>query len=88
LSAFTSSAFSLFTTGFGVFAGACTPYHAVASNFGKPDSAMVGTSGNAGERFSPVCASARSFPDLICGSVEEKPLNMSCMCPPRRSVTA
>ena len=32
-------------------AGATMQYHEVASNPGKPDSEMVGTSGSSGERF-------------------------------------
>ena len=36
----------------------------------------------------PVTASARSLPLLMWRMVEEKPLNMTCTCPPSMSVTA
>ena len=39
-------------------AGPSTPYQASAENPGKPCSATVGTSGNAGERFGPVIQGA------------------------------
>ena len=45
-------------------AGPTTPYQTEASKPGKPDSAIVGTSGKIGERFSLSTASTRSAPDL------------------------
>jgi len=47
----TSSVCKRVTIGFGTPAGATMHYHEVASNAGRPDSEMVGTSGSAGERF-------------------------------------
>ena len=73
--------------GFGVFAGACTPYHAVASNFGKPCSAIVGTSGKRGRALLAGLRERAQLADLMCGITDEKPLNMSWMWPPE-SVTA
>ena len=46
-------------------AGTCTPNQAVASTSGKPASAVVGTSGRAGERVAVVTASARSRPSRM-----------------------
>src|SRR5256885_3095211 len=43
------------------------PLHSLVFTSGKPASAMLGTSGNSGERSDPVNASARTLPSLICG---------------------
>src|SRR5581483_3487434 len=72
---------------FGVPAGASSPYQAVASNPGKPNSATVGTSGKDAMRRDPVVATARSLPSLTCGSTTLSP-NMSCTSPRRTSAIA
>ena len=53
------------TIGFGVPAGATSPFKSSDSWPGKPDSVVVGTSGKSGERLALVTASARSLPSLI-----------------------
>src|SRR5688572_27321756 len=53
----------------GVAAGASTPYHVVNEYPGTPASATVGTSGTTDERFALVTASARTLPDLMCGTM-------------------
>src|SRR5262249_19311496 len=53
---------SVAMTSFGVPAGATSACQVVASKPGKPDSAMVGTSGNTAVRLSVVIASARIVP--------------------------
>ena len=58
----------------GVPAVARTPYHASAANPGKPCSATVGTSGNAGERFGPVVAMACKRPARMCAVTADMPM--------------
>jgi hypothetical protein len=72
----------------GVFAGASAPNQVVTSKPGSAASDSVGTSGSAAERFAVVTASARSFPDLMCGSDGGTVSNIMCTWPPTRSVTA
>ncbi|MNJ62152.1 hypothetical protein D3C77_579810 [compost metagenome] len=50
--------------------GAHRPYQVLISKPGKPDSAMVGTSGSSSTRREVVTATARSFPDLMNGMAE------------------
>jgi hypothetical protein len=55
---------------------------------GTPDSAIVGVSGNAGERLGVVTASSRSLPSRADGSVDDGLPKTTCMCSPSKSVTA
>ena len=55
------------------------------ANPGNPDSAMVGTSGNAAARSLLVTASALSLPPLMSASDDGRLSNISCTCPPTRS---
>ena len=48
---------------------------------------MVGTSWSNDERIDPVTPSARSFPALICCSIDGSALNMYCTLPANKSVT-
>src|SRR5262245_27621700 len=61
------AASSLLTIGFGVLAPAKKPLHSLVLTSGKPDSAMLGTSGSSSERLSPVTAIAFTLPALIIG---------------------
>src|SRR5437867_10312614 len=56
-----TSSFMRCTMAGGILAGPIRPYHTVASNPGKPDSAMVGTLGWPLARFSRVCAMAEKM---------------------------
>jgi hypothetical protein len=87
-SARTISALSLATMSGGVPAGTITPNQVVRSNPGSPDSAMVGSSGTAGERASVVTASARSLPALTLGSALARLSNINCTCPESKSAIA
>ena len=49
---------------------------------------MVGRSGSASSRFAVVAPSARSLPDLICGSAVGVTSNITCTWPEIMSVTA
>ncbi|MNT10116.1 hypothetical protein D3C72_1449310 [compost metagenome] len=49
---------------------------------------MAGTSGSTGERFSPLTASARSLPALMCASAEGRLANTIGNCPPSTSLMA
>src|SRR5262249_58205833 len=55
------------TIGGGVPAGTKKPLQSCVSTSGYPASAMLGTSGNSGERSGPVTASARVLPPLTRG---------------------
>ncbi|MCY1202392.1 hypothetical protein D9M72_138780 [compost metagenome] len=72
----------------GVPLGAHRPYQVLMSKPGKPDSAMVGTSGNSATRCATVTATARSLPDLMNGVADGIESNMNWICPPTRSVSA
>src|SRR3990170_4394410 len=48
----------------------------------------VGTSGSTATRLSPQPASARSLPDLMCGSTTAGPEASASTCPPRMAVRA
>src|SRR3954468_15968390 len=52
----------------GVFALVKKPLHSLVLTSGKPDSAMLGTSGNSAERSAPVTASARTLPPFTIGT--------------------
>src|SRR5450759_429735 len=71
LSTLTSSLFQRSRRAGGVLPGATKAYQLVASNPGKPDSAIVGTSSMDGVRVKPVVASARSLPEAMCGPAVE-----------------
>ena len=60
---------------FGVPAGASTPCMVSDSWPSTPASAMVGTSGSAGERLVEVTASPRRLPPVTCGAVGGKAVN-------------
>ena len=55
---------------------------------GKPACAMVGTSGMAGSRFSPVTARMRTLPPLANAMAETGLLKRYCTRPATRSVMA
>jgi len=79
---------TLLTISFGVFTGAQTPYHVAMSNPGRPDSAIVGTSGSAGTLFAVDTPSTLSFPDFTC-AIDDGMLSIIIVtCPPIRSVVA
>lgn len=63
-----NSAFRRLICAVPVFAGARNPYQPLSAKPGKPDSLAVGKSGAAGERRSPVTASARNLPACICAA--------------------
>src|SRR5215831_11832907 len=65
--AVTVAAFSLAMISGGVLAGTNSAYQDDTSKAGTPDSAMVGSSGAVGKRFSVVTASPRSCPErTVC----------------------
>ena len=55
---------------------------------GYPASVIVGTSGRSGTRCASVTARARSLPALTNWIAEGRVVNITCVCPPIRSVTA
>src|SRR5882724_559232 len=57
-----------YTTSAGVRAGAKKPSQGLVTICGKPDSAIVGTSGRNFERLGEVTASTRTLPPCSCGS--------------------
>src|SRR6267154_5423186 len=63
----------------GVFLGAPTPYHVLASYPGST-SATVGKSGSASERVAVVTASARNLPDLTYSIADGIGSNVTCTC--------
>ena len=64
---FAISPLSLAITSGGVPLGTRMPSQPLASKPGKPDSATVGTSGNAGLRVADVTARPRTLPPWMCG---------------------
>jgi len=82
------SVVSLSMIGFGVFAGANTPNHEVASSFGRPASAEVGTCGRDDTRDLPVTASARSLPEAMCCMKGGGVPKVMSTWPPNRSCSA
>ncbi len=66
--------------------GPTSPCQFCTSTAGYPASAMVGRSGNSGERTLLVIASARSLPPLIEGIAAYICSNMNWTWPPMRSV--
>src|SRR5262249_32801407 len=81
------SLLSLSTISPDVFLGAPMPCQVLASKPGT-DSATVGTSGSARERVAVVTASARTLPALMVSIDSGRGLNITCTCPPNRSVSA
>src|SRR3982074_1649187 len=71
----------------GVFRGAPTPYHELASKPGTK-SLSVGMSGNSSQRIAVVTASGRTVPALTYSIDPGAVPNSTCTCPPRRSVNA
>src|SRR6516225_9570126 len=71
----------------GVFFGAPIPAHALVSKPGTK-SPSVGTSGSPCQRVVAVTAKGRSLPALICSMEDGMLSNMTCTCPPMRSVSA
>src|ERR1700687_3011591 len=69
-------------------AGASTPNHDGTSNPGKPDSAIVGTCGTAGDRVLFATASTRSLPAFADGMTAASPPNETATWPPSRSLIA
>src|SRR3954454_13331225 len=82
------SLLSLAMISFGVPAGATTPYQAMDSNPGTPDSATVEISGRTGDLAELVTASARSLPDFTCGRTGIMLSNANGIWPPMRSTIA
>src|SRR6185369_13479363 len=76
------------TTSLGMPFGPTMPNQAVVSKPGNPDSAMVGTSGIAGDRLAVVTASARTRPDFTCGTAVAIWSNNISIWPPITSVMA
>jgi hypothetical protein len=72
----------------GVLRGAKSTNEKDASKFGNPDSATLGTSGNAGERFNPETARATNLPERICGKTVGPAKKPHETCPPKISCTA
>src|SRR5262245_3822867 len=79
---------SLSTTGLGRPAGPITPLQVLASYPGIPASAIVGRSGNPGERLGPLTASAFTFPERANGDMELRLSNITCTWPAIRSLIA
>ena len=82
------SRLSLSTTGAGVAAGATTPYQVPVSKPGRPDSAIVGTSGRMATRLSDDTASGRILPAFTCGIRVTMLSNCAWNTPPSRSLVA
>src|SRR5262249_1065086 len=78
---------SMSTTSAGVFFGATRPCQELASYPGRK-SLMIGTSGSASEREAPVTAKARREPARMYAIDDAGPGNITCTCPPSRSVRA
>src|SRR5262245_59489798 len=78
--------FNLSTMSAGVFLGAHTPFHVLAS-YPVTKSPMVGRSGSASERVAVVTARARSLPALMCGMDGCRLSKATWTCPARRSVS-
>ena len=81
------SRLSLPTISAGVFLGAPMPCQVLASKPGT-NSPTAGTSGSASERCAEVTASARTLPALMVAIDSGNGLNMTCTCPPIRSMSA
>lgn len=86
-SALLISSFSRAVTFGSMPAGPVTPYHWSASKPGTPDSATVGSSGKASERFALETASARRRPCLASGMTTGAPVKPIWSWPARRSAT-
>ena len=69
-------------------AGTSSAYHELTSKPGKPDSAMVGSSGATLDRLVPVVASALSLPALTCGSDDATLPNSTCASPASTAAAA
>src|SRR5688500_16420999 len=88
VSTFCSSPFRRAISSRGVPAGACSPDHSAASEPRTPASAMVGTSGSAGDRRGEITPSATALPALTCGIAVEAGVNSSGIWPLKRSAIA
>jgi hypothetical protein len=82
------SAFNRSTISRGVPAGASTACQVDTSKPGNALSASVGNSGAIADRRAVVTANARSLPAFTCVITSEMLANITCDCPPSRSVTA
>ena len=78
---------SFASTAAGVAPGANSAFQITTSKPGKPDSAMVGISGAKAERWAPVMAMPRSFPERIWGSTVGAAASMTPTRPPSTSFT-
>src|SRR4051794_11710042 len=67
---------------FGVPAGTMNANHPSPSISGYPASAIVGTSGSAGDRLGLVTAKPRSLPSFIWGTAGGSDVNAIGVCPP------
>ena len=81
-------AYAAFAFSLGVAAGAIIPVHDTAWKFGKPASAMAGTSGASGERVLLETPSIRTRPARAWGKASDMGANIAGMCPAIRSVMA
>ncbi len=88
VSTFCSSPLRRAITSRGVPAGACSPDHSAASEPRTPASAIVGTSGSAGERRGEITPRASALPAFTCGIAVEAGVNSSGIWPERRSAMA
>ncbi len=75
-------------TGAGVPLGASRANQVVDISLGAPSSAMVGTSGRAGERCGAITPMARTRPALTCAAMPGMSWNISCSSPLMRLVVA
>jgi hypothetical protein len=72
----------------GVAAGTTRPYQLSEVTFGRPASAVVGTSGSVGARLALVTARAFSLPLRMWPRSTGTSKMPICTCPPTRSFTA
>ena len=70
---------------FGVPLGAKKPYQLDSSFMLMPSSIMVGSSGRSFERVGPLTASARTLPELMCGSEPPAVVNQISVRPEKMS---
>src|SRR3982075_4509057 len=82
------AALSLATTSRGVPAGATTAVHEPRGKYAKPDSCMVGTSGNSGPRAALVTAGGRPLPARMEGTMTVVDSIVIWVWPAKSSVNA